>query len=82
MRQKRLQSRTGCDRMEMEIGDLVYHNIADTYGIILEVSMTGADTRIEWSDGDISYNFYDNVLIWKKLADEKLEEKLCVPRFK
>lgn len=68
--------------MEIEIGDLVYCNITDTYGIVHWVSMTGADTRIEWNDGDISYNFYDNVLIWKKLADEKLEEKLCVPRFK
>ena len=74
MKQKRLQSKTGYDRMEMQVGDLVYHQITDTYGMIIELSMTGADSRIQWFDGDLSYNFYDNVLLWKKLADEKLVE--------
>ena len=62
--------------MEMQVGDLVYHQITDTYGMIIELSMTGADSRIQWFDGDLSYNFYDNVLLWKKLADEKLVERL------
>lgn len=76
MKQKRLQSKKGYDRMEMQVGDLVYRQTTDTYGMIIELSMTGADSTIQWFDGDLSYNFYDNVLLWKKLADKKLVERV------
>ena len=70
-------------RAKVQVGDLVYHEITDKHGIVVELKNSSrysvvADVQIEWFDTKRSWNFYDNVLVWKWAAEKrKLLKRKC-----
>jgi len=63
-------------RAKIEAGDLVYHEFTNSYGWVIEVGRPTiepihADTQVEWTSGQRTWNFYSSVLEWKRKADKE-----------
>lgn len=64
--------------MSVEIGDLVYHEHTKKYGIVINIDTrpfydNGSNTCIQWLDGNNSWHFADNALMWKLDADKLIK---------
>lgn len=76
MRQKHMLKKKGYDRIGVEIGDLVYHDLSNRYGTVIDVDTSpnhtgGANVLIEWVNGNRTWNFADNALLWRTNADKE-----------